>query len=457
MLSPKPGRHVRTTEKPDKSSREVVFDRRKYFRCLLLEALEDRRLLSADFGDAPAPYPTLLADDGARHEDQGPFFGAGRDVESDGQPTWNADGDDYDGNDDEDGVTFLPGYLVPGDDSATVEINMVDSTDSGWLNAWIDFNADGDWDDFGEQIFTDVELSKGTVASLSFAVPADAELGPTYARFRVSTERGLTYKGAAPDGEVEDYRVSIAVPPDPHGLFPGEQFPVPLHPKDVAAADLNGDGHLDLVMPSSVLFGYGNGVFAEYETFGVVQSHEVEVADLNHDGFLDVVTLSGLTRFAVLLGTGNGKLATPTYYDAGDGVAVLALADFNEDGNLDVVVANVRDRNVSVCLGNGDGTFQPQNTFPIGTYPWGPRAESIAVADLNGDGHIDIVTANDITDDVSVLMGHGDGTFAPYVTYPVERDPVSIAVADLNEDGWVDIVVVYAELRVGRRREWRWP
>ena len=79
---------------------------------------------------------------------------------------------------------------------------------AGFLNAWIDFNADGDWDDAGEQIFTDLFLAGG-LNSLDFLVPADAIEGDTYARFRLDSGGGLTPYGLADDGEVEDYEVEI--------------------------------------------------------------------------------------------------------------------------------------------------------------------------------------------------------------------------------------------------------
>ena len=171
-----------------------------------------------DFGDAPSPYPTLLSEDGPRHASPAelwPTLGAYPDLEPDGQPTTSADGDDaactvWEGcsDDDEDGLdTLLSEPLVPGSDTA---FELYVNNGAGLLNAWIDFNGDGDWDDAGEQIFSDTPVAEFS-NTLSFTVPADATLGiTTYARFRVSTEAGLSYTGFAPDGEVEDYQVEIA-------------------------------------------------------------------------------------------------------------------------------------------------------------------------------------------------------------------------------------------------------
>jgi hypothetical protein len=85
---------------------------------------------------------------------------------------------------------------------------------------------------------------------------------------------------------------------------------------------------------------------------------------------------------------------------------------------------------VSVLLGNGDGSFQPQQSFAVGSFPY-----SLAVADLNGDGKPDVVTANDSSNDVSVLLGYGDGSFQAAGFFPASSGPFSVAVADVNGDG----------------------
>ncbi len=442
-----------------------VLSRQFNWRAQRHEQLEGRILLSADFGDAPtavqsgfaSSYPTTLADNGARHTATGPLLGASRGADLDGQPSVAADGDDNDGDDDEDGVRFVPGFLTPGDSASTVEIDMTASPSGGLLNAWVDFNADGDWADAGEQIFADTTLSSGVIHTLTFAVPAEAAAGATYARFRVASydefsEGPLSFDGPAADGEVEDYRITVTMPPDSHGLFPGEQFPVGINPNSVAAGDLNGDTYMDLVVSNrlshdvSVLLGLGDGTFLPPTNYAAGrQPSDVEVADLNGDGFMDVVVTSAMDDdVSVLLGRGDGTLATRVYYDVGDTPRSVALSDLNGDGRVDIVVANRIDHNVSVLLGAGDGTFASELTFLVGTTPYGARPVSVAVADLNGDSYPDIVTANDLSDDVSVLFGLGNGTFTTYQAYPVGADPVSVALADFNGDNHVDIVAASA-------------
>lgn len=169
-----------------------------------------------DFGDAPDSYgdanhtisPTLYLGNTAPPDSE-PDTQLGTDAGA------GADGDDGDGTDDEDGVTFSPSLGTPD----TVHIvqagvsNDVDvvATGAGVLNAWIDYNQDGDFDDPGEQIFTDENLSAGD-NSLSFTPDVRLLHGPTYARFRFGSQTGLGPTGSATDGEVEDYEVNIASP-----------------------------------------------------------------------------------------------------------------------------------------------------------------------------------------------------------------------------------------------------
>jgi hypothetical protein len=168
--------------------------------------------IGTDFGDAPAPYPTVVDDDGARHliNTDGPYLGSGIDEEADGQPNSGATGDDIAGSDDEDGVT-IPN-LKPG---KKVTVTVVATTPAGTaqLDAWIDFNADGDWSDEGEQIFKQTVVNNGS-NTLKFTVPTTAVIGQTYARFRLSPADTGNVKttGKVVFGEVEDYIVKIKAP-----------------------------------------------------------------------------------------------------------------------------------------------------------------------------------------------------------------------------------------------------
>lgn len=179
-----------------------------------------------DYGDCPDPtYPTLEANDGAAHFVDGRvYLGTTIDAEADGQPNATATGDDDNNLDDEDGVTFTSPLIAAGVASIDVEASTF-----GLLSAWIDFNIDGDWNDPGEQIFTNEPLSQG-VNGLSFPVPADAAAGNTCCRFRFSSFSGLSYKGKALNGEVEDYAVKLERKVDEEIHYKWQQPPIEYDP-----------------------------------------------------------------------------------------------------------------------------------------------------------------------------------------------------------------------------------
>src|SRR5712664_721127 len=137
----------------------------------------------------------------------------------------------------------------------------------------------------------------------------------------------------------------------------------------------------------------------------------------------------------VLLGDLRAEpLFSAPFYGSDVGLFPKAVeaADFNGDGNMDLVVANIR-TTASVLLGRGDGTFLPDRDVAAGQYP-----SSVATGDLNGDGHPDLIFAS--SDSVYVLLGNGDGTFRDKKGFRAGFDPFSVAVGDLNADGKLDVV-----------------
>jgi Bacterial Ig-like domain (group 3)/FG-GAP-like repeat len=198
-----------------------------------------------------------------------------------------------------------------------------------------------------------------------------------------------------------------------------------------------------------------SSLFLPVVTYGTgMAALAVAIADVNGDGKPDVIVSGCIApncagAVAVLLGNGDGTLQTPgVTYDSGGYLPYsVALADVNGDGKPDVIVANTcagslncgfSHGNVGVLLGNGDGTFQPVVTYDSG----GAFTNSVAVADVNGDGKPDIVVvnSNEAAHGVAVLLGNGDGTFQPALTY-YSNGPWSVAVADVNGDGKPDLIV----------------
>lgn len=161
-----------------------------------------------DFGDAPASYPTLLAKQGASHRiEEGFFLGSQVDEETDGRPSADSRGDDSDGAVDEDGVVIV-GQLRRGFAGSL----RVTASQAGYLQAWVDWNRDGDWLDTGEQIARNLSLQKGT-NQVTLTVPANVQAGTVNSRFRFSRQTSLGPTGPADSGEVEDHAFSIEATP----------------------------------------------------------------------------------------------------------------------------------------------------------------------------------------------------------------------------------------------------
>ncbi len=191
----------------------------------------------------------------------------------------------------------------------------------------------------------------------------------------------------------------------------------------------------------TILLGNGDGTFKPgLETTLGVYPRAFAVADFNLDGIPDVIANDVDNNDSyVMLGKGDGTFQAPIILSlVFDGVAV---GDFNGDGKPDLAMASFPQGSVEVALGNGDGTFQTpsQNTVGDGS---GSGTVQVAISDLNGDGKLDIVAVNEYSHNISVLLGNGNGTFAPAVNYPtVGIVPVCLTIGDLNGDGKPDVVV----------------
>ena len=159
------------------------------------------------------------------------------------------------------------------------------------------------------------------------------------------------------------------------------------------------------------------------------------LGDFTANGNADLAVVNEV-NLTVLLGNGNGTFGVPQTYTTGIDPISVAVSDLTGDGKSDIVVANAYSNTVSVLLGNGNGTFQNQQTFATGNEP-----NSVVVGDVNGDGNGDLIVANSYSNTVSVLLGNGNGTFQTQQTFATGSFPDSVALADLAGDGKPDVVV----------------
>jgi hypothetical protein len=227
-------------------------------------------------------------------------------------------------------------------------------------------------------------------------------------------------------------------------------------------ADFNGDGILDMALTTAegfvVLLGNGDGTLAVPQDLAFTTNALTGVAlgDLNGDGNMDLVVAefafyNNNSIIHVFLGTGTGGLYEVSNFATASAVDSIILADVNGDGILDLVYDGSDQADCDqcgcffnpdgeVCLGKGDGTFGPPQSFSAVVLD-----SSIAVADLDGKGFPDLVIANGGCDPtqqgVAILQGAGDGTFTNRTVYLTGVGPRAVAIGDFNEDGIPDIAV----------------
>jgi len=306
-----------------------------------------------DFGDAPDlpsvgfNYPTLLASNGARHVKYLNIrMGALIDAEANGQPNALALGDDLSSLADEDGVQFVGTMYVglPATVKVTASIN-------GFLNAWMDFNKDGDWADPGEQIFTNQPLTAG-VNTLTFPIPANALQGKTFTRFRFNTVGGLNYFGLALNGEVEDYRVHtcphwwpvhtnvkhyITIPHDLPNLHEGDVLGVFYH---LATGELECGGLVEFNgTDDQMMIAYGDNVATPVKDGFVVgepitwklcsvikgDANPIDVTyDFTYPNHNGLFTPNGISALSAINGLNVAATALPANVCSGDQVQLHA-------------------------------------------------------------------------------------------------------------------------------------
>jgi hypothetical protein len=238
-------------------------------------------------------------------------------------------------------------------------------------------------------------------------------------------------------------------------------FAVGSYPSSIATGDFNGDGKRDMAVANagsrnvSILLGNGAGSFGKAKNFAAgSKPNALAIGKLNDDAKRDIALATG-SGVSVLLGHGDGTFGPPASFPAGGAARSIAIGDFNGDGKRDIAVVN--DTGVSVLLGHGDGTFGAPASLPAGINPW-----SVVVGNFNADANLDLAVANGGTVEcegrvarahasscvggfgtVSVLLGHGDGSFGMPTDFPVgdATQPVAMVVGNFNSDAKPDLAL----------------
>ena len=404
--------------------------------------VEDYRLIISDpgidFGDAPDPtYPTLTSSNGAAHMIVPGFsLGATNRPEDDGNPTPAANGDVND-----DGITFT-GMITAG--SATDVV--VNASAAGFVDAWVDFNRNGNWDDPGEQIFSSQAVVAGD-NTLAMLAPSDAEPGTSFARFRFSSTGGLTPTGLAADGEVEDYSVIIspAIEPDTFDFGDAPQPPF--------ATTLAADGARHVIVDGFYL---GNSVDPELD--GIPSA--LADGDTGDDGVTFGDLLAGRTVSISVIASADGLLdawidfnRNGDWSDAGEHIYISQalvvgpnqlLLDVPEDIVAGATFARFRFSSEGGLTPTGqalDGEVEDYRVALVQpTQSWHNFDNPVDVNGMDGVQPLDAL---------AVINELNDPQFSDPITGELDPNPTPPPFLDVTNDGFVsplDALLVINEL-----------
>ncbi|CAF1395548.1 unnamed protein product [Adineta steineri] len=213
--------------------------------------------------------------------------------------------------------------------------------------------------------------------------------------------------------------------------------------------DFNGDGNLDLIIGGyglCVKFGDGTGSFSASSVVAadIVSTDMIMTGHFNDDDQLDLVVLHSYdANIKVLLNDGRGDFRLSIEFSTGEysRPESFTLSDFNNDNRLDLTVANTQKGNIDIFLQNINGTFSRKITYFTGTFSY---PTTIVAADFNNDGQIDLIVTNRFLHNLGIFLGSGDGTFFPSSTFTTGTNstPTELIARDFNNDTKLDLAVV---------------
>ena len=221
-------------------------------------------------------------------------------------------------------------------------------------------------------------------------------------------------------------------------------------PWEIVAADITGDGRLDLVTANvvgrsvSVFVNNGSGVFStrvDTPTGANTNPRGLTARDLDGDGDLDVAVTCNASAQLKILRNNGGTLSVSSTIAVGQLPESVVALDVDQDGDLDLAVSNLSNRTISILQNDGTGTYTATSTLPLQI----GFVYDLATGDFNKDGIPDLAVGNsNFPNQVMIYVGNGNGTFQPRIDISFPPQPIldggSIAVADLNNDGFLDIV-----------------
>ena len=223
-------------------------------------------------------------------------------------------------------------------------------------------------------------------------------------------------------------------------------------PQGIITADFNGDGILNLAVADqgtnaiSILLGNGDGTFTATMQSTITAglgANWLVAGDFNEDGNVDLavanVSDSGTSGVSIFFGDGTGAFTLHASFPTGGLPFAVATADFNKDGHLDLAVSNSGDGTITVLFGDGAGAFSPGETLTVGVLP-----QVVVVGDFNEDGNLDLAVANETDGAVSILFGDGLGGFSAQsvVSTGGSGNPIGLIAADLEGNGHLDLAAV---------------
>lgn len=319
-----------------------------------------------------------------------------------------------------------------------------------------DFNGDGK---------LDMAVANGSTHSIQIMLGNGDGTFTTGSSFVVGSSPTSVPTSIAVADFTEDGKLDIAVGVSPDSIidiFTGDgtgnftlvnTIPTVVNPVSMVVTDFNLDGFSDLAVANgqdntvTVFLGRGNGSFWITSTpLATALSGPVQVlaSDFNNDGFAELMIVNSKNNtITILPGKGTGAFGNAAAaLTLASAPSAVAVGDFNLDGKMDIAVASQTGNTVTVYLGNGNNTFQTGVPYATGTGP-----DSVAVADVNGDGLLDLVTANS-GGTVSVLLGVAGGTFGTHTDFTAGAGAQSLVIRDFNNNGKLDFATADATANV---------